>query len=411
MRTTSRIIQSLVVAGLLAACGAPARPNAPAGAATPASGAPAAPAASAPTLPAASSAGGPAAANHAAAAAPTAALAGASAGREVARPLDPRQRVRIADTGLAAQGPTYLAVEHGYFREMGFDVEVVSGVTTNDMVTLLSSDQLDVGLQAISPAFYNVVARGVGIRLVADHGTLIPGRTTVSLAVRTDILERKPWTGYADLKGLKIGSNQAGSLGSYYRELILQRGGLTSADIEVIEPLPFPDMALAFANKAIEAGQYNEPWATLQEEQGIVKKVAYMDAVEPNGHIAGLLYGEPFARNTAAARNFMVGYLRGIRHYWDAYDGRQDFQDVVDALKKYTPLKDETIIRKVPQTGQNPNGYLDPAKVAFYQDWFADHGLVTQKADVTKALDHTFLDYANAVLGPYEPVANPRRVN
>jgi NitT/TauT family transport system substrate-binding protein len=326
----------------------------------------------------------------------------------VARPLEPPQRVRIADTGLAAQAPTYLAVEHGSFREMGFDVDVVSNLMTNDMVTLLSSDQLDVGLQAISPAFYNAVARGVGMRLVADHGTLIPGRTTVSLAIRTDILERKPWTGPADLKGLKLGSNQAGSLGSYYRELILQRGGLTRNDIDLVEPLPFPDMAVAFANKAIDAGQYNEPWATMQEEQGIVKKVLYMDEIEPNGHIAGLLYGEAFARNTAAARNFMVGYLRGIRHYWDAYDGRRDFQDVVDVLKKYTQLKDEAVIRKVPQTGQNPNGYLDPAKVAFYQDWFVEQGLVTQKADLSKALDHSFLDYANAVLGPYEPVATPR---
>ncbi len=392
MRITPRALVFLLVVGALAACSG--------GTSRPAASAPAAPAPSAaPSAPANAGPGG--SSNGAASGA-------VIAGREVPRPLDPPQRVRIADAGLAAQGPTYLAVEHGYFRELGLDVEVMSGLATNDMVTLLSSDQLDVGLQAISPAFYNVVARGVGIRLVADHGSLIPGRTTVSLAVRTDILERKPWTGPADLKGLRVGSNQAGSLGTYYRQLILQRGGLTDADIDLVEPLPFPDMAVAFANKAIDAGQYNEPWATMQEEQGIVKKVMYMDAIEPYGHIAGLLYGEAFARNTAAARNYMVGYLRGIRHYWDAYDGRRDFQDVVDVLKKYTQLKDENVIRKVPQTGQNPNGYLDPARVAFYQDWFHEQGLVPQKVDIARALDHSFLDYANAVLGPYEPVPNAR---
>jgi NitT/TauT family transport system substrate-binding protein len=401
MLPRSRALAFLIVAGVLTACSGATAPQS----------APAPTASSAPAVPAGASAGVEGVASPGGTSAVGTAPASASSPREAARPLEPRQRVRIADTGLAAQAPTYLAVEHGYFQEMGFDVDVVSGLATNDMVTLLSSDQLDVGLQAISPAFYNVVARGVGIRLVADHGTLIPGRTTVSLAVRTDLLERKPWTGYADLKGLKVGSNQAGSLGSYYRELILQRGGLTEADIDLVEPLPFPDMALAFANKAIDAGQDNEPWATMQEEQGIVKKVAYMDSIEPYGHIAGLLYGEPFARNTAAARNFMVGYLRGIRHYWDAYDGRRDFQDVVDVLKKYTSLKDEAVIRKVPQTGQNPNGYLDPARIAFYQDWFVDHGLVTQRADLAKALDQSFLDYANSVLGPYEPVANPHRVN
>jgi NitT/TauT family transport system substrate-binding protein len=105
----------------------------------------------------------------------------------------------------------------------------------------------------------------------------------------------------------------------------------------------------------------------------------------------------------------MVAYLRGVRDYWDAYDGRGDFQPVVDALRKYTPLRDEALIRKIPPTGQNPHGYLDPAKLAYYQDWFAERGLVSRKTDIDQALDQSFLDYANAVLGPYQPAENPRR--
>jgi ABC-type nitrate/sulfonate/bicarbonate transport system substrate-binding protein len=168
-------------------------------------------------------------------------------------------------------------------------------------------------------------------------------------------------------------------------------------------------MALAFANKAIDAAIYNEPWATQQEQLGIVKKVVYTDDVDPNGHVAGVLFSETFARNTPAARNYLVAYLRGVRDYWDAYDGRIDFQVVVDVLQKHTPLKDENLIRKIPPTGQNPHGYLDPAKLAAYQDWFADRALIPQKADIAKAYDQSFVDYANAVLGPYQPVENPRR--
>jgi NitT/TauT family transport system substrate-binding protein len=153
----------------------------------------------------------------------------------------------------------------------------------------------------------------------------------------------------------------------------------------------------------------NEPWATQQEQAGLIKKVVYTDDVDPDGHVAGLLYGETFARNTAAARNYMVGYLRGVRAYWDAYDGRHDFQIVVDVQKKYTPLKDEALIRKIPPTGQDPAGRLDPVKLAHYQDWFVEKGLVAQPIDVTKGLDMSFVEDANRVLGPYEPVAQPRR--
>jgi NitT/TauT family transport system substrate-binding protein len=385
----SQIAGALALTALLAAgCGG-------VGASVPSAAPPAAP-------PAASA---PASQAPSAAAAPTGAPAPAAA---QPAPLSPRQTVRVVSIGLAGQAPTYLAIEQGYLAELGIDVEIVTLAGTNDVVTLLSSDQLDVGFGAIGPSFYNAVARGVGIRMVADHGSNIPGRSTPSLAVRADVLEQQPWSGYQDLRGKKVAVQQAGTLTEYYLELMLKRAGLQPSDIEMVA-LPFPDMAVAFANKGIDAGVDNEPWATQQEQLGLIKKVVYTDDVDPGGHVAGLLYGETFARNTQAARNYMIGYLRGVRDYWDAYDGRKDFQIVVDALKKYTQLKDEDLIRKIPPTGQDPSGRLDPAKLAHYQDWFAEKGLVPQRIDVTKGLDLSFAEYANSVLGPYQPVAQPRR--
>jgi hypothetical protein len=76
---------------------------------------------------------------------------------------------------------------------------------------------------------------------------------------------------------------------------------------------------------------------------------------------------------------------------------------VVDAMKTYTPLKDEALLRRLPPARMNPEGYLDPAKLATYQDWFAERGHVPQKADIAKVYDPTFAEYANTVLGPYQP--------
>jgi len=226
--------------------------------------------------------------------------------------------------------------------------------------------------------------------------------------VRTDILERQPWTGYQDLKGFKVGLSSLGTLSEYAFDLMLARGGLQPDDVEMV-PLAFPDMAVAFSNKAIDAGMFNEPWATQLEDAGVIKKVVYTDDVDPNGNVSGVEYSETFARNTPAARNYMVAYLRGVRDYWDAYDGRRDFQIIVDVQKKFTPLKDERLIRKVPPTGMKPDGYLNLEKMAIYQDWFIEKGLVTQKVDLSQVVDHSFLDYANSILGPYQPVEHPQR--
>ena len=107
----------------------------------------------------------------------------------------------------------------------------------------------------------------------------------------------------------------------------------------------------------------------------------------------------------------MVAYLRGVRQYWDAYDGRADFQPVIEAQQKYTAVKDEALIRRVPPTGQHPSGQIDITRLAAYQDWFAERGFISQKADLTRAIDLSFVEYANRVLGPYQPVEQPQRPN
>jgi ABC-type nitrate/sulfonate/bicarbonate transport system substrate-binding protein len=361
---------------------------------------------SAPAAPPAVPPGAPAAAS----AAPTpSAPAASAASRPAAQPLSPPEPVRVATIGIAAEAPIFLAYEQGYFRELGLEVEFVRLASGSDSAAALNSGQLDVGGLTINPGEFNVLARGVGMRLVADRGSNIPGRATPSLAIRADVLERTPWTGYQGLRGLKLVTADVVGIGDIWLERMLQRGGLQLDDVENLSPMTFPDMALAFTNKAIDAALFNEPWATQLEQQGIVKKVVYADDVDPNGHVAAAVFGEAFARNTPAARNYLVGWLRGVRDYWDAYGGRKDFQVIVDVLQKYTAVKDEALIRKIPPTGQSPTGYLDVEMLSRYQDWFAERGVVPRKAGVARAYDRSFADYANAVLGPYEPVATPRR--
>jgi len=342
------------------------------------------------------------AASGAASAAPS---AGASA-RQVAAPLNPPRTVRVAYTQSSGEVPLYLGIEHGYFAELGIAVELVRIPGSADTIVLLTTDQLEAGGLLITPAFYNAAARNVGVRMVADRGSNLVSPSSFSLAVRADLLAQRPWSGYQDLRGLKVAVPQLGSMAEYYLERMLQRASLQIGEVELIAPLTFPDMAAAFANRGIDAALYLEPWATIQEEEGIIRKVSSAVDVAPGSHTAALVYGDTFARDAQAARNFMVGWLRAVRHLTDATDGRRDPQDVVEATRTYTAIKDEALIRKLPPTLMNPNGYLDPANLATYQDWFAGRGLVPQKADIARVYDPAFAEYANTVLGPYQPVEN-----
>jgi len=226
--------------------------------------------------------------------------------------------------------------------------------------------------------------------------------------MRADVVAERPWTGFQDLRGLKVGLQEVNAQTEYFLDRALIQAGVPRTEVEVVAPLTYPDMAAALANKAVDVAFLQEPWATQLEQQGISQKVAYYGDIEPGGHVAGLLFSEGFARNLPAARNFLVAYLRGVRATWDAYDGRTDFGQVVPVVQKYSVLKDEAVIRMLPPSRQNPEGYMDPAKLARYQDWFAERGLVNPKVDIAQAYDPSFADYANAVLPPYQPVADPR---
>jgi hypothetical protein len=74
-----------------------------------------------------------------------------------------------------------------------------------------------------------------------------------------------------------------------------------------------------------------------------------------------------------------------------------------------TQQEQQGIGRKVSSTGQDPGSYLGPARLAVYQDWFADRGRVSRKVDVHQAPEQSFVDYANTVLGAYRP-ADHRRI-
>src|SRR5262245_13210784 len=113
MSTVLRAMLVVLVVWLAIGCGAPARSGAPA--AAPAAAAPTAGAVAAPDGRAAAGSGG---------AAPASGQTASGGGAVVARPLNPPQKVRVDSIAIAAEAPIYLAIEQGYFRELGLDVEL-----------------------------------------------------------------------------------------------------------------------------------------------------------------------------------------------------------------------------------------------------------------------------------------------
>src|SRR5205814_7498652 len=132
-------------------------------------------------------------------------------------------KVRVAYVVFLPHFSTWLALENGYFRDLGLDVEMLPLEGTSDVMVLLGSGQLDVGIAQISPGFFNAVARGVGIRMVADHGTSYPGKSSATVSLRADLAAEHPWTGFQDLRGRKIALQTVNAQTEYFLDRALSQ--------------------------------------------------------------------------------------------------------------------------------------------------------------------------------------------
>src|SRR3972149_6532640 len=83
--------------------------------------------------------------------------------------------VRVAFTPLQAWGPLFIADAEGYFAREGIKVEWVTFAGGADTIAVLVQGQLDVGAGSASAGFFNALAQGAQVRIVADKGHVEPG--------------------------------------------------------------------------------------------------------------------------------------------------------------------------------------------------------------------------------------------
>jgi NitT/TauT family transport system substrate-binding protein len=305
------------------------------------------------------------------------------------------QTVKFADLGIDADGPVYIGIEKGYFRDAGIEVALEHFNSAAQSTAPLSTNQVQVAGGATSAALFNAFARGWPVRIVFDRTQDRPGFAPDTLSVRRDLGIKT----LEDLKGRKIAINAPGGGLQYVLGKMLESVGLTFRDVEIVY-MPWPNMGQAFETKAIDAGMLVEPFSTQYAERGVASTFKRADVITPPLEIAVNLYNIDWAnRNIDQANAFAVGYLRGVRDFYDAMKGGAQRKDVVSILVKYTRLKDPALYDKTQWGYVDPNGEIDRESLRDQADWHARQGSLAQKVDIDPMIDSRFLDHALQKLG------------
>jgi ABC-type nitrate/sulfonate/bicarbonate transport system substrate-binding protein len=334
--------------------------------------------------------------------APSAATLASPAASAMPAPLSPPVAVHVGVLSSISDSGIYIGVAKGYYRELGLDVQVDTISDPNTIGTLVNTNQLDVGGYGVNTNPFLAAARGIGVKMVADKATLRPGfEGFVALVARKELLDSGQIRTWADLRGRKLAKLAPCDSNEPNVEKALERGGLTRDDVEIVY-MAFPDMVPALANGAVDAAVLLEPFIAVAKERGIAGPIPGTDELYPNQQVATLYYSPDFAQRTEAARRFMIGYLRAVRDYNDAFTKGVGRAEVVQILAQNTPVKDVALYDKLVPAGPDPDGRLNVAgirdDVALWTRIGCTQGEV---ADVRQVIDESFAQYAVGVLGPY----------
>jgi len=149
-------------------------------------------------------------------------------------------RVRVANFQNTVALGFYFALEKGYFKEAGLDVEVIRVATGAASVSAVASNQADIGWAATTVPIF---ARSNGVAVKAFMTADQEGPPD-HYGVFFDASEKSGVTSFADLKGKTVMINAFGTAGELAIRDRLQKAGVAWDDVKKVT-VPFPQMPAA----------------------------------------------------------------------------------------------------------------------------------------------------------------------
>jgi NitT/TauT family transport system substrate-binding protein len=313
------------------------------------------------------------------------------------------QTARVGVVYSSSEIGIYLAQERGYFAEQGLTTDYTRFDSGAFAVTPLSTGELDASAGVVSAALFNAMNRGLDVRLAAPLSRYDLGYSQLIMDVRKDLLDAGAMRDYGDLRGRTIGIMSFGSTVEMVAERLLQRGGLTADDVNLVQ-MGAPDQITALGNRAIDVGLLTEPQATIAQDRGAAVKWREAAEWSPGVQVSNILYGPNYVtRDPDAGRRFMLAYLRGVRDYYNAViANRGGREQIIEVLMRQTPYKDRALYDRILWVYMDPNLTLIEDDLRTTMQWFVDKGLLERPTELNVAVDRRFMQNALSVLGPHQ---------
>lgn len=288
-------------------------------------------------------------------------------------------KIRLGFWPVASGLPFFAAVEKGYFKEAGLDVEPVKYASAQQVMEAMLSGRGEGSANGTASA---VLAIGE----IAQPGLfkIFCSNPTNKQYVLDEFLVAKdsPYKSIADLKGKRVASGP-GIQNVTLAKVCLERGG---AGTMSVTELPIGQHVAALAAGQVDAVYTLEPTGTVGRlnnttrviETGVIAHYVLGDPMAPWHGGAATLTSDFIKANPEVTKKFVAAYARGVQLVRTKPEEARPF------LKGYTAIEGP-LTSEVPMSSYMLWNEFKPADIAYFQkfyDLFTERGIFDKKVDV-----------------------------
>jgi NitT/TauT family transport system substrate-binding protein len=282
-----------------------------------------------------------------------------------------KPKIKVGLLPVVDVAPLYQAIDKGYFKEQGLEVEPVVVQSGPAAVEGIIGGTLDIAFTTYPGAFAAQAKGAANLKIVADAYAARPGHLQLVAMPNSSLLKPE------DAAGKKIAVTSKGSISDLGTMSVLKTKQVDVTKITWV-PMGFPDMGPAMQRKDIDAAVVAEPFVTTTEKQyGAMPVLDVSSGPTADISMSGWAAVDKITNanpNTVAA--FQRGLAKGVADVKD----RSKLEPILVKYVKIDPATASLVhIADYPQS-------LDPVRLQRVADLMKDFDVIKDKLDVQPML-------------------------
>ncbi|HJQ59267.1 MAG TPA: ABC transporter substrate-binding protein [Vineibacter sp.] len=309
-----------------------------------------------------------------------------------------QEKVSIAALRFVSSAPIFIAIEKGYFKEQGIDVEFKFFDAAQPIAVAVAAGDTDLGITGLTGGFFNLAGKGA-IKIIAAQSREEPGYDFVAYLATRKAFD----AGFADpgkFPGKSIAITQTGSTFHYMLGMLSEKRGFKLTDVTLKPLQSIANVTAALKGEQVDGALLPANNAYTAEKEGFAKIIGWVHQETP-WQLGALFAGtRVIDQRRPVVDKFVTAYLRACADYGEAFltrdaAGKRVFGDKADALipmiQKYVEPKPSADQVKASASFIDPQGRLLVKNIYDQVAWYQAQGMVARDVDAAKVLDLSFV--------------------